>query len=88
VKEESQVDTLPRNLSTTGTSHALEVDLNENEWNEQTLLGRWTRYQTTACARGSAKEKPVSRSDTLEGLPGMREQVQGQSDFLRIGGIP
>jgi hypothetical protein len=28
------------------------------------------------------------RSDTLEGLPGMREQVQGQSDFLRIGGIP
>lgn len=45
---------------TTGTSHALEVDLNENEWNEQTLLGRWTRYQTTACARGSAKEKPVS----------------------------
>ena len=31
VKEESQVDTLPRDLSTTGTSHALEVDLNENE---------------------------------------------------------
>lgn len=36
MKEESQVDTLPRDLSTTGTSHALEVDLNENEWNEQT----------------------------------------------------
>jgi len=44
---------------------------NAKQRNEQTLLGRWTRYQTTACARGSAKEKPVSRSDTLEGLPGM-----------------
>jgi hypothetical protein len=45
-------------------------------------------YQTIACAMGSMKEKHVSRSDTLEGLLGMREQVQGQSDFLRIDGIP
>jgi hypothetical protein len=36
---------------------------------------------------GSVKEKHVPRFDTLEGLLGMREQVQGQYDFLRIDDI-